>query len=70
MKQTEESLKIKRNIQEAAQRRLQTKVDKIKLQMHIQEINDMARHARFVNNLTLSIGPQSTDCSPYYPLGR
>jgi hypothetical protein len=51
MKQTEESLKIKRNIQEAEQRRLQTKADKIKLQMLKDDLGNIVRQVRIKNDI-------------------
>ena len=50
MKQTEESLKIKRNMQEAERRRCQEKIEKARLQMLMKELDDMSRQTRIANN--------------------
>jgi hypothetical protein len=59
MKQTEAALKIKRNIQEAAQRRWQTKINKMQWEMQKQELDTMLTRSRVEANFIFGMGRRS-----------
>ena len=50
MKQTEESLKIKSKIHESEQRRHHAKIQKARIEMLRQELEDMSRITKIANN--------------------
>ena len=57
MKQTEESLKIKRNIQDAENRKYQIKIEKARLQMIREELERMSGLTKMANNWIFRMHP-------------